>query len=51
MSGRCLRLVNGRFRRKGNTPWKWFMDKATILKKKYSKEIDNGKSQKESKEL
>jgi len=30
-----LRLVNGYWRKKGNMPWKWFMNKATILKKKY----------------
>ena len=31
-----LRLVNGHWRKKGNIPWKWFMDKATILKKRYN---------------
>lgn len=32
---RKLRLANGHWRKKGNTPWKWFMDKAMILKMKY----------------
>lgn len=38
---RKLRLANGHWRKKGNTPWKWFMDKAAILKKKYNYREEN----------
>jgi len=29
------RATHWKLRPKGNRPWKWFMDKAMILKKKY----------------